>query len=229
MKRLIIGLILIVCLLVPVSCAKAPTPAAPYKATGDVAPAGFVLNFKNPKRSGSNWWTAWLYDPSTQRWSVDKEEIPIGEPIVFEPSGNTFLIRFLECRDRFFDDYLYGPFLVTASGPGNYTWDAGAEEINGVKTLNLPESKNLSKITGEVRAADDDMITIKLLSAEDIFRYYNAGQFFIGSTIKAKSDFKSSSILHKEITAKLKMKKLPLDGGKYGYRYEWEATKVRVR
>jgi len=209
----------------------APESVLDEVTSNTATPAGLVLNYRNPKIEGSNCWTAWLYDPTTQEWSADKEKVLTGESIIFELKGNNFLIRFQECRNKFFDDYLYGPFLLTVSGLGNYTWDAAAEEMNGIKILNLPESKNLCTITGEVIGSDDDghTIDIRLQSAEDILRYNNAGRFFIGSVIKAKSDVKPSSVLQKEITAKLKMTKLLLGDGKYGYMYRWEATKVRVR
>ena len=87
----------------------------------------------------------------------------------------------------FFDDWQYGLFLAEAVGPGSYTFNAGAETLNGEKLVDLMTSNNRCRVTGKITAAYATHIDLKIQSADDVPGYINAGKYYTGKVLNFDS------------------------------------------
>jgi len=195
------------------------------------APEGIILGYDKPKQASTDW-MARLYNTETHTWSEVYTEEKIGTLHAFPEMSNTFLAIFRETYNVFFNPYEYGPFVITVPGPGVYTWDAQSERLDGIPAVSLPKTNNLCQIVGTVTArgmVDESTseITIAVESATDISGYVNAGQYFVGDTIKARTVENTNRLVGEKIEAKLEMVEVPLDTGEYGYTYQWWVSDIK--
>jgi hypothetical protein len=111
-----------------------------------------TLSFTNPKK-GAVLWDAKLYDVDSRQWVGG---IPAGAKALdvacrLEPTGNTFLLQVMELPPAPLPGpYWLGPYLVTIPKLGAYTWNSSQGRINGTGTVDMPNTPNLSFITGVI-------------------------------------------------------------------------------
>ena len=214
---------------VPVPEPEPPIPEEP-------PPPGFTaINYYNPKGTGSTHWEMFIFDIAAQRIidpMADTQTInEIGVPYMVSPSTPEVLIIFRENRDRFFDDYQYGPFKATLQPDESYSWNAMSNELDGLELVSLPDSDNLTDILAEVVGIDRDTqeMTLRLIEAVTVPGKEPAGSYFIGMEINhvgvSVGDLREWR--GKMITAQLRMVRRPLGfQGEFGYKEGWVASDI---
>jgi len=195
-----------------------------YKTTEDIVIKGITLGYTSPKKAGSNSWEVNVYNPQTKTWSGFPYPKLIGESYALD-IPDTVLVQFRESYNRFFDHYVYGPFLFEGLVSGVYTWDAAGEKLNGVGKINLAATTNSWIVKGTVSSYNEDRHTIRtLVESSTPSVGPNIGNYFTGTYINARVDPKLGPALV-GITANFTISMVPVIVS-YGQDWEFEVTNI---
>jgi len=160
-----------------------------------IAPAGLALSLTNPKNSTAFRWVVQLYDVATHQWQASPL-LNLADPYTFTPTSGTYILLVEEhyLSGGLQTSMMYGPYLLTnAPMSGSYVWDARAERLDGVSSINMPKVSNSCVIGGTltgIQWTQDRGGELQILVDESLpSSGQNWGKYFIGTTITVYSNY----------------------------------------
>jgi len=162
-------------------------------------PAGQItLSYENMKimdGKDRNSWSINYYNPETKQWSGFLFPNYLNEFYSLQVPG-TIIVQFKEAQNKFFNDYVYGPYALTGLGSGPYIWDAKNEKLNGQKFNNLAMLESKYLVKGTVVNYNDNLnsVHVKVENSRSISGL-NIGSYFIGGVIEIKINLPAKDLM----------------------------------